>query len=140
MLYALSWFLVFSLFALWSLATWAMHAVAVWTVSNAGGLSGVAAEAQGVRLPEWLGPWVPPELAQVLPALVADLAPVVESLLQAAPALSGGLTVAAWVVWGIGSVLLLLLGVGLHVLIALWKRRGGGPGFLEGFNLKGFFR
>lgn len=126
MLYALSWFLVLSLFALWSLAAWAMHAVAVWTVSNAGALTGVASGVEGLRLPAWLAPWVPPEIAQMLPALMADVAPVVESLLQAAPALGGGLTVATWVVWGIGSVLLLLLGAGLHLLIAMWRRHGGG--------------
>jgi hypothetical protein len=34
-------------------------------------------------------------------------------------------TVATWVVWGIGSALLVLLGAGLHLLIALWRRRGG---------------
>lgn len=128
MLYALSWFLVFSLFGLWSLATWAMHAVAVWTVSNAGGLTGVASGVEGLRLPAWLSPWVPPEIAQMLPALLADLAPMVESLLQAAPALAGGLTAATWVVWGIGSVLLLLLGAGLHLLIVMWRRHGGGSG------------
>jgi hypothetical protein len=30
------------------------------------------------------------------------------------------------VIWGIGSVLLMLLGAGLHLTIALWRRRGGG--------------
>jgi hypothetical protein len=30
------------------------------------------------------------------------------------------------VIWGIGSVLLVLLGAGLHLLIALWRRRSGG--------------
>lgn len=128
MLYALSWFLVFSLFALWSLAAWAMHAVAVWTLSNAGALTGVASGVEGLRLPAWLAPWVPPEIAQMLPALMADVAPMVESLLQAAPGLSGGLTLATWVVWGIGSVLLLLLGAAMHVLVAMWRRRGGGTG------------
>lgn len=128
MLYALSWFLVASLLALWSLAAWALHAIAVWTVANAGALDGVAAQAQGVRLPEWLALWVPPEIAQVLPSLVADLAPAVESLLQAAPALAGGLTAVAWVVWGIGSGLLFLLGVGLHLGVAMWRRRSGGSG------------
>jgi hypothetical protein len=56
---------------------------------------------------------------------MAGLAPFVDSLLQSAPALAGGLTVATWVVWGIGRVLLVLLGAGLHLLIALWRRRGG---------------
>jgi len=36
MLYALSWFVIFSVLALWSLAAWAVHAVAVRTVSYAG--------------------------------------------------------------------------------------------------------
>ena len=53
---------------------------------------------------------------------------VVESLLQAAPALAGGVTVATWAIWGIGSALLVLLGAGLHLFIALWRRRGGGSG------------
>ncbi|MGE4240333.1 hypothetical protein [Ramlibacter sp.] len=124
MFYALSWFVVISLLALWSLTAWALHALAVWTVSNAGALSG----AGTLSLPAWLSPWVPPELVQAVTQAMAALGPWVDSLLQAAPALAGGLTVATWVVWGIGSVLLVLLGVGLHLLIALWRRRGGGSG------------
>jgi len=51
-----------------------------------------------------------------------------EGLLQAAPALAGGLTVATWVIWGLGSALLVLLGAGLHLLVAMWRRCGGEPG------------
>jgi hypothetical protein len=131
MLYALSWFVIFSLLALWSLAAWAANAVAAWTVSNAGALtdaaSGATSGIQGLRLPEWLAPWMPPEIAQAMTSLLSGLAPVVESLLQSAPALAGGLTIAAWVIWGLGSALLVLLGAGLHLLIAIWRRRGGGP-------------
>lgn len=79
-------------------------------------------------MPEWLAPWVPPEVAQWLTTLLSGLGPVVESLLQAAPALAGGLTVATGVVWGIGSALLVLLGAGLHLLFALWRRRSGSSG------------
>lgn len=128
MFYALSWFLVFGLFALWSLAAWAVHAVAVWAVSNAGTLTGAASGVGGLRLPEWLAPWVPPEIAQAMTSLLSGFAPVVESLLQTAPALAGGLTMATWVIWGLGSALLLLLGAGLHLLIAMWRRHGGGSG------------
>ncbi len=132
MFYALSWLVVFSLLALWSLAAWAVHAVAVWAVSNAGTLtdaaSGAASGVQGLRLPEWLAPWLPPEIAQAMISLLSGLAPAVEGLLQAAPALAGGLTVAIWVIWGLGSALLVLLGAGLHLLVAMWHRRGGGPG------------
>ena len=135
MFYAISWFVVASLISLWSLAAWALHAVAVWTVSNAGALAGAAPGAGTVSLPEGLAPWVPPELARWLSQLLAGLGSVVDGLLQAAPSLAGAVTVATWGIWGIGSVLLLLLGAGLHLLIALWRRRGGGPGHHAGTSL-----
>ncbi len=125
MFYAISWFFVVALLALWSLAAWALHAAAVWAVSNAGTLTGAASGAGTITVPDWLAPWVPPEAAQWVSQLMAGVAPFVDSLLQAAPALADGLTVATWVIWGMGSILLVLLGVGLHLLIALWRRRGG---------------
>ena len=125
MFYAISWFFVVALLALWSLAAWALHAAAVWAVSNAGTLTGAASGAGTITVPEWLAPWVPPEAAQWVSQVMAGVAPFVDSLLQAAPALADGLTVATWVIWGMGSILLVLLGVGLHLLIALWRRRGG---------------
>ncbi len=128
MFYALSWLVVFSLLALWSLAAWGANAVAVWTVSNAGALTGAASGVEGLRLPQWLAPWVPPEISQTLTLLLSGLAPAVDSLLQAAPALAGGLTVATWVIWGLGSALLVVLGAGLHWFIAMWRRRSGGSG------------
>lgn len=128
MFYALSWLLVFGLLALWSLAAWALHAVAVWSVSNAGVLTGVASGVESIRLPEWLAPWVPPEIAQAMTSLLSGFAPLVESLLQSLPALTGGLAMVAWAIWGLGTLLLLLLGAGLHLIIAIWRRHGGGGG------------
>lgn len=130
MFHVLSWFAVASLLALWSLAAWALHAVAVWSVSNAGELSGVASGVSTIALPDWLAAWLPSETVQALTQMLAGLGPLVDSLLQAAPALAGGLTVLAWVTWAFGGVLLLLLGAGLHLLITLWQRRsrgGNGP-------------
>lgn len=128
MFYALSWFLVLGLLALWSLAAWALHAIAVWSVSNASALTGVASGVEGLRPPEWLSPWVPPEITQATASLLAGLAPVVESVLLTVPALSGGLTMVTWVIWGLGSALLLLLGAGLHLVIAMWRRHSDGSG------------
>lgn len=126
MFYALGWFVVASLIALWSLSAWALHAVAVWAVSNAGALSGAAATAGTLDLPPWLSAWVPPEIAQWMGQLLTSLGPLIADLLQAAPALAGGVTVAAWVIWAMGSVLLvLLLGIGLHLFIAVQRRRRG---------------
>ncbi len=128
MLYALSWFAVFSLLALWSLAVWALQALTVWAASNAGALTGAASGLGVLRLPDWAAPWVPPEILQAANALLAGLLPLFDGLLQAAPALSGGLTVASWVIWSLGAALLVLLGAGVHLVIAVWRRRGGGSG------------
>ena len=127
MFYALNWFLVLSLLALWSLAAWAFHAITAWTTSNAGVLAGVAGTTEGLRMPEWLAPWMPPELASALSSMVSALTPVIEAVLGWAPALAGGLSVAVWVVWGIGSVLLIVLGFIGTGLIAVLRRRVSAP-------------
>ncbi|MCC7227147.1 MAG: hypothetical protein IT507_10680 [Burkholderiaceae bacterium] len=126
MIYVLSWFAVASLLGLWSLATWALNAVAVWSVSNAPELSGNALGLESIVLPDSLALWVPTELVHAVTQMVVGFGPLVDSLLQAAPALAGGLTVIAWMVWALGVVVLLLLGAALHLLIALWRRRGSG--------------
>ncbi|WAC75650.1 hypothetical protein OU995_13530 [Roseateles sp. SL47] len=122
MFYAISWFSVVLLLALWSLTAWVLHAVAVWAVSHAGAWSGAASQAISPTLPDWLSPWVPSAVMEALTQSLAALGPMVDSLLQAAPALAGGLSFVTWAVWGIGSALLLLMGVGLHLLIAAVRR------------------
>ena len=49
-------------------------------------------------------------------------------MLEAVPALAGAVTFLAWALWGLGAVVLVALAVGIHILIALAQRRGGGPG------------
>jgi hypothetical protein len=123
MAYALTWSILVALLALWSLAAWALHASAAWAVSNAGAFSGAATGIGSLTLPAWLAAWVPPDLMQAVAALAGALVPAIEQLLQAAPSLAGMLTVAAWGLWGFGALLLLLLGGGLHLLIALGRRQ-----------------
>jgi hypothetical protein len=119
------------LLALWSLGAWALHAVAVWTVSNAGALSGAGSGVMGFRLPETLTAWLPTETVQWLNQLLSGVGPMVDRLLQGAPALADGVTVASWVVWGVGCALLAIVGAGLHALVAMWRRASasgrGGP-------------
>lgn len=130
MVYLMGWFFVAFLLALWSLAAWAVHGMAVWAVLNAGALSETASGVALPSLPEGLESWVPSGLLQAATEWLAGLVAWVDGLLQAAPALSGGLTVLAWGVWGLGTVLLLLTGAGLHALTARWRgrRHGQGPG------------
>lgn len=128
MFYAISWFVMFCLLAFWSLGVWALHAATVWAVSSAGALTGAGSGAEGLHLPDWLAPWVPPDIVQAMTSLLSGVASAVHGVLQATPSLADGLSVAAWVIWGLGSALLVLLGVGLHLLVAMWRRRSGGSG------------
>lgn len=123
MFYVLNWFVVFSLLAFWSLVAWGFHAIAAWLVSNAGALKSDSSGVLSVYVPDWLAPWIPPELASALPAMVSAVTPAVDALLGFAPAMAGVLTVAVWVIWAIGSVLLIVLGIVLSGLIALLRRR-----------------
>jgi len=121
--YALSWSVVFSLLALWSLAAWSFHSIAAWTVSNAGVLAGGSGAFEGLRVPDWLAPLVPPELALAFTSMLSALTPAIEAALNQAPALAGGLSVAVWVVWGVGSALIVILGLVCSGLITVLRRR-----------------
>lgn len=92
-------------------------------MSRTQAFSGAASGVRNVSLPDRQASWLPAELVQLLSQVAASLAPLVDSLLQAAPAVAGGLT---WVVWAIGGGLLQLLHAGLHMLIAMWRRRANG--------------
>jgi len=121
--YALSWSVMFILLVLWSLAAWAFHLVAVWTVSNAGVLAGGSGAIDDLRAPDWLAPWIPPELALAFTSMLSALSPGIEAALNQAPALAGGLSVAVWAVWAVGSVLIVILGLVCSRLITVLRRR-----------------
>ena len=123
MFHALIWSLTFILLALWSVAAWAFHSVAVWTISNAGTLTAGSATVDSLRAPDWLAPWVPPELALAFTSMLSAAGPAVEAMLGQAPALAGVLSVAVWAVWGIGSVLIVILGIVCSGVITLLRRR-----------------
>jgi len=122
-LYALSWSVTFILLALWSLAAWAFHSIAAWTVSNAGVLAGGSGAIESLRVPDWLAPWIPPELALAFTSMLSALSPAIEAALNQAPALAGVLSVATWTVWGVGIVLIVILGLVCSRLITVLSRR-----------------
>jgi hypothetical protein len=123
MFHVLNWLVVSSLLALWSLAAWAFHAIGAWTISNAGGLAGGTGAIEGLHLPDWLTPWLPPEIALAFTAMLSASMPAVEAVLNQAPALAGGLSVAVWLVWALGSIFLVVLGLIITGLIAVLRRR-----------------
>lgn len=124
---ALSWMVVFGLFALWSLGAWALNAVAVWSASNAGALAGKAGALEDLNLPAWLAPWLPAEALPAMKSLASALIPMLDSLLAFAPSMAGGLTVAIWALWGFGTLALLVLGFTAHGLIAMLRRSAPAP-------------
>jgi hypothetical protein len=132
MVYFAAWFAVLVLLGLWTLSAWGLHALAQWTLAQAGDVSLGTTVFGGLHLPEAVLSWLPPQAVEAANALLASMGPVVASLLQAVPSLAGVLALAGWVVWGLGFTMLLLLGGGLHLLLALWDRRGRGRRPLTG--------
>lgn len=123
MLFALTWTVVLLLIALWSLLVWALHATTAWTVANVGVMASGSAAIEAWRMPDWLAPWVGPEFAVAFKSMLTSIAPTIEAVLNQAPALGDGLSVASWVIWGIGSAFLVILGLVLSGLIAAMRRR-----------------
>jgi hypothetical protein len=126
MFHALSWFIVLSLLALWSLGAWALHAITLWSTANVGALSGHSKTIEDLTLPAWLSPWLPAEWLSLTKSVAASMMSAVDAGLALVPSLGGGLSLTIWVLWGLGSVLLLLLGAAMHALIAMLGRRPEG--------------
>jgi len=130
-----AWLLTGCLLALWSLAAWALHAVAQWAAGfvgakgagAAGGLAEVANQVGAIRPPEWLAAGLPAVAQAQWGAIVSTVTPWVEYALTHAPGLVAWLAPAIGVVWALGSVLLLALGGGLSALILVLKRRRSAP-------------
>lgn len=125
MVYVLGWMAVVALLALWSLFAYGLNAVSVWATSNAANFESAVPNAERL-VPAWLAPWMPAEFAEGFMALKASLMAIIESLQGLVPALGDGLTVAIWIVWGIGTALVVALGAVVHVLVAKWHQRFSG--------------
>jgi len=121
--YALSWSVMLILLALWSLAAWAFHSIAAWTVSNAGVLAEGSGAIESLRAPDWLAPWIPPELDLAFTSMQSALSPALEAALNQAPSLADGLSATVWAVWGVGSALIVILGLVCSRLITVLRRR-----------------
>ncbi len=125
MLYVLTWSFTFILLSLWSLICWGTYGVAAWLIANAGNWAGGSAVREAVLLPAWLEPWVPVELQGLIQAILTSAVPLVQAMLETVPALAGAAAVLAWGLWGLGAVTLVGAAIGVHVLIAVFKRKRG---------------
>lgn len=117
MAFVVGWVLVLLLLALWSSLVWATESFIAGLLAHVGGAGAVE-----WNLPESLRNWLPTVVADWLVSTLETLTPQLQALAGALPWLSGGVTVLAWVVWTLGAVMLFVLGVAIHVGIALWRK------------------
>ena len=111
------WVLVLLLLALWSGLVWSGQALLAATLSQAGALG-----MGDWGLPAQLAAWLPVPVAEWLAATLENLTPQLQALAGTLPWMADGVTVLAWVVWSIGALPLLGLGLAVHVAIALWRK------------------
>ncbi len=123
MFYTITWLLMTLLLALWSVAAWVLHTLAQWSGTQTGAMSGLPAQLGTLPAPEWLSPWLPLAAQESWSAALTSVNPLFESMLAFAPALLALLVPAIWLVWALGAVLLVALGLGLTVLIRLARAR-----------------
>jgi hypothetical protein len=123
MFYTITWLLMALLLALWSIAAWALHALAQWSGLQAGTLPGVPEQLGTLPAPDWLSLWLPLGAQESWSALLTSFNPLFESVLAFSPALLALLVPAIWLIWALGAVLLVALGIGLTVLIRLARTR-----------------
>lgn len=124
MLYSISWFLVLALLSIWSLGVWVLHALVAWSLTGVGALVENSQAMAQLILPGWVALWVPSDLIGALQAGTATVLPWVQSALSELPSSAGWLLPLAWLLWGIGFVILLVGGVVFHALIGM-TRKGG---------------
>jgi hypothetical protein len=125
MFYTMTWLLMALLLALWSAAAWVMHALAQWSGLQAGGMSGLPMQIGALPVPEWLLPWLPLGAQESWTGALTAFTPLFDTMLGFAPALLALLVPAIWLIWAVGAVLLVALGLGLTVLIRLVRTRQG---------------
>ena len=117
MAFLVGWVLVLLLLAFWSGLVMAVQSFLAGLLAHAGTVG-----ASDWSLPEALRNWLPTAVGDWLVSTVETWTPQLQSLASALPSLAGGVTVLAWVVWTLGAVLLLGLGLAIHVAVALWRK------------------
>ncbi|MBK9624131.1 MAG: hypothetical protein IPO38_06090 [Rhodocyclaceae bacterium] len=120
---AISWFLVLTLLAFWSLGVWVTHALVAWSMIGVSALAGQPQTMVGLVLPESIAQWVPADMILVIKSTAAVVAPFVESALAALPSLADWLAPLAWGIWGLGALVLVVIGAVLHAIIHATMRR-----------------
>ena len=111
------WALVAVLAAPWTLACLAAHWLLTGPDWSAGQWQAWVQWLEQWRIPVWLADWLPMASITALKAWLTTLGPWVESLLSHTPALLGWLVPLLWLGWGLGLLVLVMLGAAGSVLV-----------------------
>ncbi len=110
MMHALIWSVVAVLLACWSLLSWAAHALVSWPGWRAGNPAAGSAWIEQLVLPAGLAPWLPAAAFETFKSAILASGPLLEGIVGWLPIAAAWIVTAVWVVWALGSVILLVLG------------------------------
>lgn len=122
MWHALVWIPTTLLLAVWSLLCWGAQALLTGPDWSAGQPAAWLTWLEQWQIPLWLAAWLPLDAITELKAWLTTLGPWIESALAQLPSLVGWLVPLLWLVWALGGLAVLLLGVAGSVLVAVVRR------------------
>lgn len=113
----LLWVVVGVLLAVWSAVVWLGQVLLSALLGGAGHLP-----VKDLSLPEAWTRWLPQGVSESMTQAIEAAQPLLQAVLAQMPALAGGTSVVAWVIWAVGAALLLAAGVASHIGLRWWQR------------------
>lgn len=124
MFHALVWSTVLMLVGIWSALAWSVHALGAWALSSAASVTTSLTGSSVALLPDWIVSWIPTAVTQEIGSWAANLSPLLVNLPSQVLTLTNGLSAVMWVIWTVGSLLLVGFGLLAHTLQRRMRRPG----------------
>lgn len=118
------WVVVVVLAAFWTGLAALLAQLTDWlSAAMASGAAGSALDQIGQwPVPAWLAPWVDPAWVETMQASVLEWLQWLSVAMPAIGGLMGWISPLVWLLWGLGLVVLLCVGGGLHFLARRFDR------------------
>ena len=118
------WVVVAVLAAFWTGLAALLAQLTDWlSAAMASGAAGSALDQIGQwPMPAWLAPWVDPAWVETMQASVLEWLQWLSAAMPAIGGLMGWISPLVWLLWGLGLVVVLCVGGGLHFLARRFDR------------------